>query len=199
MATSTAHPGARPSPEEQVYLAQQGDEDAFASIISDYMPVVKAKTRDLSVQGVERDDLIQEGLIGLMRAVHSYSAEQGASFATYADRCISNQLNSAIRAALRRKNAPLNDYIPIDSGNQPENASQWEEPVSSAASVEEAVIGKERLDSILDIIYRRLSKFERQVLQRYIDGKSYQDIANELRCTVKSVDNAIWRLKKKMS
>lgn len=186
--------------ESLILEAQAGDEKAFATIITEYMAVVKSKTSDLNVSGVERDDLIQEGLIGLMHAVSGFDPKREAGFSTYANRCIENQIKSAIRAAYRRKNAPLNNYIPIDAPRD-ENEPHYllEQVGSSSLSVEEAVIGRERLDSILDIIYRRLSGFERQVLQLYIEGKSYHDIADTLQCTEKSVDNAIWRLKKKLS
>ena len=151
--------------EELCGRAASGDMEAFAQLARRFMPLIRHKTRSYFIVGAGRDDVIQEGLIGLYRAVLAYDPARGGSFQSFADRCITHQIQSAVRAAGRQKHAPLNSYLPFDEAGE-------KEPVEE--NPEKSIIDRERLHFILDGLFERLSPLERKILTLYLQGLSYR-------------------------
>ncbi len=188
------------SDEEVVRLAQSGDEQALEHIIIRYRNFVYSKAKKFFLIGSEPDDLIQEGMIGLYEAVKSFKHEK-ASFAAFAGICIRRQMISAVKTATRNKHKPLNSYVSLDkSVYDAEGDSKLIESVSEKypQNPEAIVIDKENLSGIESTINRTLSKLELEVLMYYLDGYSYQQIAEKIDRDVKAVDNAIQRIKRKI-
>ena len=173
-------------------LAKQGDSDAFAQLFLSMVPLISSKAARLAPQlHGERDDLIQEGAIGLMDAVAHYDAAAGTPFQAYASVCIENRILSALRAQSRQKNLPLNEAVPLDG---------LEIPIAAhSADPENVFFGRERLQSVMNAVRTRLSPLERKVLENYLGGRSYREIASRLGLTEKSVDNALQRIRRKLS
>jgi RNA polymerase sporulation-specific sigma factor len=147
--------------------------------------------RPLFLVGGDSEDLIQEGMIGLISAIRSYNPQNSASFKTYAERCIKNRLYSAIRAAGRQKNSPLNESVPIEFAMFSDD--------DTSLDPERIVIAREASDDIITRAKSELSGLENEILGYYLDGMSYGDIAAETGKTVKSVDNAVQRIRKKLT
>ena len=168
-------------------LAKSGDRDAEEQLIERYASLVRTIARPLFLSGGDSEDLIQEGMLGLLSAVRSFDPE-GASFRTYAEHCIRNRMLSAIKKAGTLKNKPLNDSIPIDSA---ENM-----PVDH--DVEDVVIRREMI-SETESAAEGLSQFEKEVLSLYLGGMSYAEIAAETSKSVKSIDNAVQRIRRKLA
>lgn len=138
-----------------------------------------------------RDDIVQEGLIGLLNAIESYNEEKGSSFEAFAIACIDNRIYSALRQMVAKKNVPLVDYVSL-SENPEEMIS------STLPSSEEIVILREELETVIEKINENLSKFEKKVLELYLEGYSYIAISELLHSSSKSVDNALQRARKKL-
>ncbi len=170
---------------ELVIRAKEGDISAFTEIVSLYGKKVFAASGNKKVAGAEKDDLFQEGMIGLVKAVRSYDASAGASFKTYASVCIDNQIKSAITSASRAKHIPLNNYLSFEGIELIENSNE--------VTPEDTVIGHEQFETGI----HKLSKFERQVLLLKLEGDSYSVIAKKLGKNVKAIENAVCRVKKK--
>ena len=188
------------SDEEVVFLAQQGDREALEHIIIRYRNFVYSKAKKFFLIGSEQDDLIQEGMIGLYEAVKSFKNEK-ASFKSFAGICIRRQMISAVKTATRNKHKPLNSYVSLDKNvYDSENDAVFMDSILDKypQNPEAIVIDKESLDGIENKISRTLSKLELEVLMYYLDGYSYQQIAEKIEKDVKAVDNAIQRIKKKI-
>lgn len=186
----------RLSDEEIVRIAQRGDKDALDHIIARYRNYVYSKANTYFLVGAEREDVAQEGFIGLYKAIKDYDDFCGSSFKHFASLCISRQIITAIKAATRKKHMPLNSYVSLDGeDNEPEEVSLV---ISESENPENIIISQEEMESIEFKINRTLSKMEMQVLMYYTGGMSYEEIAAALKKPVKSVDNALQRIKKKL-
>lgn len=178
-------------------LAARGDRDAEEALVTRYYPLVRSCARPLALAGGDGEDLIQEGMLGLIRAMREYSAEKEASFHTFAEVCIRNRLYSALRSAQCDKHSPLNRSIPLDApffDSDPYCAG-----VSGAVQPdpEEALLLREAVQQLLERTMKQLSEFEANVLGYYLDGYSCQEIAAKVNKPTKSVDNAVQRVKRK--
>lgn len=175
--------------EEMVDLYQNGNEGVMDYILNKYKNMVRGKASSMFIIGGERDDLIQEGMIGLFKAVKGYDMSGESSFATFAQLCVSRQMYTAIQSAGRQKHNPLNTYISI-----------YEEDFQKEGGVnpEDAFLDNERVEVIEEQIDKVLSNLEKQVLELKVAGLDYQEIAGILGKTPKSMDNAIQRIKMKI-
>ena len=187
------------SDEEVVKLAKNGDEEAYSHIIARYRNFVYAKARSYYIKGADREDLIQEGMIGLYKAVRDFNPELSV-FASFAKVCVLRQIITAVRNSTRNKHLPLNTYISIDRDLvSEENDYIMDIPDETlSANPESMLIDNENVLGIEYKISQNLSKLELEVLSLYLDGVSYQDIAINLDKTPKAVDNAIQRIRKKI-
>ena len=189
------------SDEELLSLHRAGDARAEEALYARYKQIVRSKARMYFLVGADREDIIQEGMIGLYKAVMDYQFDRQSSFRGFAELCITRQIISAIKAATRKKHIPLNTYI---SFNRSTYEGEAERPLidvltsTRISDPEEVLIGKENYAAVADSIEHSLSKLERGALGLYLYGYSYQQIAEHLNITVKSVDNAIQRVKKKL-
>ncbi|MDZ4180242.1 MAG: RNA polymerase sporulation sigma factor SigH [Coriobacteriia bacterium] len=185
-----------------VVAAQAGDEGASSQLIRKYRSLVRCKARSYFLVGGDRDDIIQEGLIGLYKAIRDYDPSRQASFRSFAELCVTRQMITAIKTATRRKHSPLNSYVslsrPAGSDDDGErlltDILAAKEICDPAEIVESAWEG----DTVRQGLCESLSTFEARVLRLYVDGCSYQQIAERLGRHAKSVDNALQRVKRKV-
>ena len=195
---------AKMSENDIINLAQNKQDSAMEYLLEKYKPLVRQKTRKLFLIDGDKDDLIQEGMIGLFKAVRDYQAGKDAAFRTFADLCISRQLYSAIKKSNRLKNQPLNSYISIysDEFNDADELVGDRTVISSGsdniANPEAIVIDRESAVDMQNQMFDKLSKMEREVLKRYLDGMTYQEIAADMEKSPKSIDNALQRIKGKI-
>ncbi|MFR2010422.1 MAG: RNA polymerase sporulation sigma factor SigH [Christensenellales bacterium] len=195
---------AKMSENDIINLAQNKQDSAMEYLLEKYKPLVRQKTRKLFLIDGDKDDLIQEGMIGLFKAVRDYQAGKDAAFRTFADLCISRQLYSAIKKSNRLKNQPLNSYISIysDEFNDADELAGDRTVISSGsdniANPEAIVIDRESAVDMQNQMFDKLSKMEREVLKRYLDGMTYQEIAADMEKSPKSIDNALQRIKGKI-
>ena len=185
------------SDEECVKLGQNGNEEALNHIIARYRNYVYSKANTYFLVGADKDDVAQEGLIGLYKAAQEYNPSMDCSFKHFAGICISRQIITAIKAATRKKHGPLNSYISLDKPDDFECEETFE-GVMEAENPEDIVISQENLENIECKITKALSKMEMQVFMYYTQGLSYEEIANLMQKPVKSIDNALCRIKKKL-
>lgn len=190
---------------ELLTSAQQGDVTATDCLLEKYKSLVRKKARTLYLIGGDNDDLIQEGMIALYKAIQTYDASHESSFSAYATLCIEHKLYNVIKGANRLKNVPLNTYVSLYSPTTTdENANSREiladtiQPLE-LTNPEDIIIDKENVMDIESAINQRLSKLEQQVVSLYIDGNNYQQIAVALNKSPKSIDNALQRIKNKLS
>ena len=182
--------------EKLAALAQGGDDRAF-----DYRVLVRKKSSSYYIIGADRDDIIQEGMIGLFKAVRDFDPGREASFKTFADICVSRQMLTAVKNALRQKHAPLNFYVSL---NKPIAESDGESELADVfggnetANPEDIVINREKADCLEVKVNEALSRFELRVLSLYLQGNSYLSIGKAIGKDSKSVDNAIQRIRKKI-
>ena len=189
--------------EELVEIIKTGDKLAANYIIDRYKNLVNIKVSKYYIAGAEKDDIMQEGLIGLFKAIKCYSPEQNSSFKSFANLCIDRQLITAIKTSNRQKHMPLNSYLSLnmnayDSDDEENNTTVME--IFNNDTIEDpldTLTKKEYYQTVESVIDKSLSDFEKQVLARFMKGESYVDIANKLNSPVKSVDNAIQRIRKK--
>jgi len=167
-------------------------------IIEKYKPLVRAKARSYFLIGADREDIVQEGMIGLFKAIRDYKDDKRIPFKVFADICITRQIISAVKTATRQKHIPLNSYISLNRKIFDEDYDKSLIEVVSVANPEELFINKEEQHCIECKITELLSPFEKKVLSKYLEGIAYQEIAKQLGKPVKSVDNALQRLKKKI-
>ena len=188
------------SDEELILLLREGDERIQDYIMIKYKGLVRSKARSMYILGAEPEDLIQEGMIGLFKAIRDYDPGRDASFHTFADLCISRQVYTAVSASKRKKHMPLNSYISLYADeDDPEGGTALEDTVKAVEpDPESAVIDRENVETIEHWLETELSVFERQVLELYMTGLSYTDIARILGKDDKSTDNALGRAKSKI-
>jgi len=186
--------------EELVLCAQGGNELAEECIYEKYKPLVRSRARSYFLIGADKEDIIQEGMIGLCKAVRDYNGEKNASFRAFAELCITRQIITAIKSATRQKHMPLNGYVSLNQPMFDESERLLIDAInpSRVSDPEELVIKREELAHIELTIDRVLTPLERKVLNSYVQGKSYTEIAAELDRRVKCVDNALQRIKRKM-
>lgn len=186
---------------EVIIKIKQGDKKALNYLLDKYTDVVSMKAGKYFIVGAEKEDIIQEGLIGLFKAIKSFNPEKQSSFKTFANLCIERQLQTAIKSSMRQKHMPLNSYLSlnISAYDESEDTSLLEvfETENAAEDPLDIVTKKEYYNFVEDRIEETLSDFEKQVLHRYTNGESYTQIAERLNAPVKSVDNAIQRIRKK--
>ena len=189
--------------EELIDRLRRGEDLIMDYICDKYKNLVRSKARSMFILGADNDDLIQEGMIGLFKAVRDYDMGRDASFFTFAELCISRQMYTAVQAAKRQKHLPLNTYVSLDSGSmsrEGKEESTLAELIADRAelSPEELVLDKERVAYLEKTIETELSDFEKQVLDLYMTGMSYSQIAKVLGREEKATDNALQRLKSKI-
>ena len=184
-----------------VLKASNGDKIALEYIITKYKNFVKAKAKSYFLVGADKDDIIQEGMIGLYKAVRDFDGSKTNSFKCFAEICITRQIITAIKTATRQKHIPLNTYVSL---NKPVSEDDSERTLldiiatSIVTDPEELIISKEELKHIESKMNELLSDLELQVVEYYLNGKSYQYIADKLKRDVKSIDNALQRVKRKL-
>lgn len=184
--------------EELIKKIQQGNQEAMEHLIKLYIPLVKKSVRTLYLIGADTEDLTQEGMIGLFKAIQNYNFEQTASFFTFAQLCINRQIYTAIKASNRKKHIPLNSYISLYSKNNEEDDELINNlEAGNNSNPEHIILDKENTSSFESRLNGNLSKFEKEVLHLYLDGTSYSDIADLLNKPAKSIDNAIQRIREK--
>lgn len=187
-----------------INLAQKRQNAAMEYLLEKYKPLVRQKTRKLFLIDGDKDDLIQEGMIGLFKAVRDYQVGKDAAFKTFADLCISRQLYSAIKKSNRLKNQPLNSYVSIysDEFSDADELAGDRTVISSGsdniANPEAIMIDRENAIDMQNKMFDKLSKMEREVLKRYLEGMTYQEIAADMEKSPKSIDNALQRIKGKI-
>ncbi len=189
------------SDELMVEAAKDGDTEALELLIKKYKNFVRAKARSYFLIGADREDIIQEGMIGLYKAIRDYRPDKLASFKAFAELCITRQIITAIKTATRQKHIPLNSYISLNKPIYDEESDRTLLDVISGHKItdpEELMICKEELIHIEGKIGEILSDLEFQVLMIYLQGRSYQEIALDLNRHVKSIDNALQRVKRKL-
>lgn len=187
--------------EEIVELAKNGNVTALEYLINKYKNFVRAKARTYFLIGADREDIIQEGMIGLYKAIRDYRYDRQASFRAFAEICVTRQMITAIKTATRQKHIPLNSYISL---NKPVFDEESERTLGEVVTTEkegnpeEMFINQENLMDIESTMQRILSPLEQDVVNLYLEGKSYTEIAQKLGRHVKSVDNALQRVKRKL-
>lgn len=193
--------------DEELILRLRDGEGAITDYIMDkYKNLVRSRAKSMYILGADRDDLIQEGMIGLFKAVRDYDTGRDASFFTFAELCVSRQMYTAIQAAGRQKHMPLNSYISLYAGSAQADADgrdgEWELSESllsqSERNPEELLIDRENVERLEKTIEKELSSFEKQVLDLYLTGMKYSEIARVLGRDEKSTDNALQRIKSKL-
>lgn len=187
--------------EELVELVHIGESDALDYLINKYKNFVRAKARSYFLIGADREDIVQEGMIGLYKAIRDFREDKLTSFKAFAELCITRQIITAIKTATRQKHIPLNSYVSLDKPIYDEESDRTLMDVISGAKImdpEELIIKQEKFDDIEVKMAELLSDLERKVLALYLDGRSYQEISEELNRHVKSIDNALQRVKRKL-
>ena len=189
--------------EELILRLREGEETIMDYILDKYKNLVRKYARNMYILGAEEQDLIQEGMIGLFRAIKDYDSGRDASFFTFADLCISRKMYNAIEASKREKHTPLNNYISLYGSSDEENKEGKFEIVDllSAGDIsnpETLLIDKENVERIQQVVEQELSSFEKQVFDLYITGMKYVQIAKVLGKDEKSTDNALQRIKSKL-
>ena len=189
--------------EELIHRLRNGEEPIMDYICDKYKNLVRNKAKSMYILGGDSEDLIQEGMIGLFKAVRDYDSGRDASFYTFADLCISRQMYTAVQAAKRQKHIPLNTYISLYANVSEQEGSEERNLVEelsdrSGLNPEEVFLDKERVNYLENIIENELSIVEKQVLDLYVTGMSYTQIAKVLGRDEKSTDNALQRLKSKI-
>ena len=187
--------------EEIIVCAKDGDTEALEFIINKYKNFVRAKARSYFLIGADREDIVQEGMIGLYKAIRDFRADKLSSFRAFAELCITRQIITAIKTATRQKHIPLNSYISLNKPIYDEESDRTLLDILTVTKItdpEELIISQEELSTIETKIGEILSDLEQEVLMAYLQGKSYQEIAVELDRHVKSIDNALQRVKRKL-
>nr|WP_173917972.1 RNA polymerase sporulation sigma factor SigH [Halobacillus sp. Marseille-Q1614] len=187
--------------EEIIVRINLGQVQALDFLIDKYKNFVRAKARTYFLIGADREDIVQEGMIGLYKAIRDYQGDKLSSFKAFAELCVTRQIITAIKTATRQKHIPLNSYVSLDKPIFDEEADRTLLDViagSKAIDPQELMVNKERFGDIEEKISELLSDLEQQVLSLYLDGKSYQEISVELNRHVKSIDNALQRVKRKL-
>lgn len=197
----TARQYAEYTDEEVVSLCRDGDSVAVEYLLNKYKNFVRSKARSYFLIGADHEDIVQEGMIGLYKAIRDFRPEKLSSFRAFAELCITRQIITAIKTATRQKHIPLNSYVSLNKPLYDEDSDRTLLDVCAeghSANPEELIISQEDLRGIHQRIDEVLSGLEQEVLAAYLDGKSYQEIADNLGRHVKSIDNALQRVKRKL-
>ncbi|HHV99775.1 MAG TPA: RNA polymerase sporulation sigma factor SigH [Clostridiaceae bacterium] len=187
--------------EELVEDAKSGNTTALEYLINKYKSFVRAKARTYFLIGADREDIIQEGMIGLYKAIRDFREDKLSSFRAFAELCITRQIITAIKTATRQKHIPLNSYVSLNKPIFDEESDRTLMDIISEESItdpEEMIINREEFAGIEIKMGEILSNLEMEVLSLYLQGKSYQEISEELNRHVKSIDNALQRVKRKL-
>jgi RNA polymerase sporulation-specific sigma factor len=187
--------------EQVIERVHVGDSDALDYLITKYRNFVRAKARSYFLIGADREDIVQEGMIGLYKSIRDFREDKLTSFKAFAELCITRQIITAIKTATRQKHIPLNSYVSLDKPIYDEESDRTLLDVISGAKAlnpEDLIISKEEFDDIEMKMGELLSELERKVLVLYLDGRSYQEISEDLNRHVKSIDNALQRVKRKL-
>ena len=199
-------PQSRPKVDDQflIALAKQGDSEALDQLVRRYHGFVRLKASSYFLAGGDSEDLIQEGLVGLYKAIRDYRTDRESSFRNFAERCITRQIITAVKTATRNKHTPLNQYVSFSSspaGQQGEGEPTLDEflPGPSVDDPVSRVISSEELRALVDCLSAELSELESEVLSLYLDGRPYDEIAERTGRDTKTVDNALQRVKRKVS
>ena len=186
-----------------IALAKQGDPTAYDRIVRRYYGFVRLKASSYFLAGGDSDDLIQEGLVGLYKAVRDFRTDRESSFRNFAELCITRQIITAVKTATRNKHTPLNGYVsfsatPASAGGDGEPTLEEILPGPSVNDPVNQVISSEELRSLVDCLSTALSELESRVLALYLDGYSYEQVGEKIGCDTKTVDNALQRVKRKV-
>lgn len=184
-----------------VDLVHKGESEALDYLIQKYRNFVRAKARTYFLIGADKEDIFQEGMIGLYKAIRDFKGDKLSTFKAFAELCITRQIITAIKTATRQKHIPLNSYVSLDKPIYDDESDRTLMDVISGAKIldpEELIINREEFDDIELKMTELLSDLERKVLALYLDGQSYQEISGELNRHVKSIDNALQRVKRKL-
>lgn len=187
--------------EQLVEMVHKGDSEALDYLIHKYRQFVRAKARSYFLIGADREDIVQEGMIGLFKSIRDYKDDKSSSFKAFAELCITRQIITAIKTATRQKHIPLNSYVSLDKPVYDEESDRTLMDMlteTKSLDPEELIINQEEFDHIEIKMAELLSDLEREVLALYLDGQSYQEISGELNRHVKSIDNALQRVKRKL-
>lgn len=194
---------------EVIGLIRQKDPQAMDALIRRYRGLVKREARKLYLIGSDEEDLIQEGMIGLFQAIRDYAPKEESSFASFAKLCVTRQMYSAVTASNRKKHQPLNTYVSLDSpvfadgysesGDRGQTMEDMIYADEKNTNPEKIILDREQVVMIESVIIERLTSYERKVLKLYLEGQSYDDIAEALSKTRKAIDNAIQRIRRKIS
>lgn len=181
---------------------KKGNEEALAFLLEKYKDLVNSKVGKYFIIGAEREDTIQEGMIGLFKAIKSYNSEMQSSFKSFANICIERQLITAIKTSNRQKHQPLNSYLSLNTAaydNNEDDSVELLETFNSKTIEDplETIMKREQYNEVENAVNKNLSDFEKKVLNSYLNGESYNTIAARLETPVKSIDNAIQRIRKK--
>ncbi len=182
-----------------VELARGGEDLAIEELLLRYRHYARAKARSYFLAGADKEDIVQEGMIGLFKAIRDFQADKNTAFRVFAELCITRQIITAIKTATRQKHIPLNSYVSLNKPAGHDDERPLEEAlVHRAIDPADLVISADEISNIRSTMGRLLSDLETEVLQLYMDGKSYQQIADMLGRHVKSIDNALQRIKRKL-
>ncbi|MGD0198944.1 MAG: RNA polymerase sporulation sigma factor SigH [Solirubrobacteraceae bacterium] len=204
MALTSRHLHSQPKVEDSflIALAKQGDPTAYHRLVTRYQGFVRLKSSSYFLAGGDSDDLIQEGLIGLYKAIRDYRSDRESSFRNFAELCITRQIITAVKTATRNKHSPLNHYVSFSgpAGGSDEDAPTLDEQIAGPSTNDPAsrVVSTEELRSLVGCLSTALSQLESNVLALYLDGRSYEEIGGRLACDTKTVDNALQRVKRKV-
>jgi RNA polymerase sporulation-specific sigma factor len=202
-ATARSQPQVEPEDNYLIALAKQGRSDAYDRIVKRYYGFVRLKASSYFLIGGDSDDLIQEGLVGLYKAVRDFRTDRESSFRNFAELCITRQIITAVKTSTRNKHTPLNEYVsfsqsPAASSGDGDPTLDEMLPGPSAHDPVNQVISSEELHSLVGCLSSVLSELESAVLSLYLDGLSYESVAERLECDTKTVDNALQRVKRKV-
>ncbi len=186
--------------DELIDRIRGGESSSMDFLCDKYKTLVRSKAKSMFILGADKDDLIQEGMLGLFKAIRDYDMGRDASFYTFAELCINRQMYTAVQASQRKKHIPLNTYVSLDGGEEEKKQEDLEPAFFDrmGMSPEELVLDKERVEYLEKAIEQELSEFEKQVLDLYVTGMGYVQIAKVLGRDEKSTDNALQRLKAKI-
>ena len=189
------------SDDDVVVLAQQGDGEALEYLLDKYKNFVRGRARSYFLVGADHEDIVQEGMIGLYKSIRDFKPDKQSSFRAFAELCVKRQIITAIKTATRQKHVPLNSYVSLNKPLYGEESDRTLLDVieGRVTNPEELFICQEDMSHIQEQIGTVLSDLEQQVLSAFLDGKSYQEIAEMLGRHVKSIDNALQRVKRKLT
>jgi RNA polymerase sporulation-specific sigma factor len=188
--------------EDLVQRAWDGDSAALDGLLARYRGFVRAKARSYFLVGADREDVIQEGMIGLYKAIRDFDPAREAGFRGFADLCVTRQIITAVKTATRQKHAPLNTYVSLHMPSHQDDDTEPTELIDQFSAIvddpADSVVSAQEIEQLRAYFGEILSDLEAKVLQRYVAGHSYEEIAGELSRHVKSIDNALQRIKRKL-